>query len=111
MNEYTPDGWFLLKLETPDGEIIYKLFASKSGGYLDRDYWRINSGITKVVEDNNYYYFYGYSGSVYKCHKRNNHISAYNCFTLNSILEKPNVEEVSIEQLKESGIEWEILDE
>ena len=62
----TPDKWVVIKI--PDGE--HKVFASFAGGYLDGDRWRLNSGITKVEEYEDYYYFFGYSGSCYKCHKK-----------------------------------------
>ena len=60
----TPDKWVVIKV--PDG---HKIFASWAGGYLDGDRWRLNSGIEKVEEDDKYYYFFGYSGSCYKCRK------------------------------------------
>jgi len=65
---YTPDNWVILKINY-DTKIFYKILAGWSGGYLDGDSWRMNSGITKVEVDGNYYLFHGSSGSVYKCHK------------------------------------------
>jgi hypothetical protein len=47
----------------------YKVFGAWRGGYLDGDRWKMNSGITRVEEDEDYYYFYGHSGSCYQCHK------------------------------------------
>lgn len=61
----TPDRWVILKLSGP----LYKVLASWEGGYLFEDLWRINSGITKCKEEDNYFLFYGHSGSVYRCHK------------------------------------------
>jgi hypothetical protein len=58
-----------LKLESP-GTTTYKVLGSWSGGYLHGDSWKLNSGVVKIVEDDEYYYFHGFSGSVYKCHKR-----------------------------------------
>ena len=69
MSEYTPDKWVVVKLTTPTQGTIYKAIGGWSGGYLDGDSWRINSGVVKVTEDKNYYYFIGHSGSVYKCSK------------------------------------------
>ena len=40
------------------------------GGYLDGDRWKMNSGISRVEEQEGYYYFFGYSGSCYKCSKK-----------------------------------------
>ena len=47
----------------------YRLLVGSSGGYLDGDSWRVNSGITEVNETDNYYYFKGSSGSEYRCSK------------------------------------------
>jgi len=63
-----PDGWVVVKLKT-DGNDYYKLFVSWNGGYSDGDMWRMNSGITKVEFEGDFYYIYGQSGSRYKCHK------------------------------------------
>ncbi len=68
MSEYTPDNWVVLKINNGE-ETIYKVLAGWSGGYLDGDNWRLNSGITSVKEDEGYLYFYGSSGSCYQCHK------------------------------------------
>lgn len=69
MNEYNPDNWVVLKLNN-EGETLYKVLAGWSGGYLDGDSWRMNSGITEVKADSDgYLFFYGSSGSCYQCHK------------------------------------------
>lgn len=64
---YTPDNWVILKLPTLKDE--YKVLAGWSGGYLEGDMWRFNSGISKIDEKEDYYNIHGYSGSVYKCYK------------------------------------------
>ena len=49
---YTPDNWVVLKLKPGKGaHPIYKVLAGWSGGYLDGDSWRMNSGISKVTEN------------------------------------------------------------
>ena len=53
---YTPDKWVMLKF-THGGQDVYKILASFYGGYLDGDSWKLNSGVTKVEEDDKYYYF------------------------------------------------------
>jgi hypothetical protein len=65
---YTPDRWIIIKFRTPDWNGL-KVLAGWSGSYLEGRSWKLNSGITKVEEDNLFYYFYGYSGSVYRCDK------------------------------------------
>ena len=67
-NKYKPDNWVIIEI-TVDDETYYKVLAGWSGGYLDGDSWRMNSGIVSVEEDDEYYYFKGFSGSVYKCRK------------------------------------------
>lgn len=65
--EYFPDRWLLIKLPDDNG---YKVLGAWIGGYMHGDAWRLNSGVTKVEETEEFYYFYGHSGSVYKCLKQ-----------------------------------------
>lgn len=65
--EYTPDNWVILKIKGDDPH--YRILAGWSGGYTTGDSWRMNSGITRVEEDKEYFHFYGSSGSCYHCHK------------------------------------------
>jgi hypothetical protein len=64
---YTPDNWVVIKLKGDDPH--YRVLAGWSGGYATGDSWRLNSGITKVEEDEWYYYFHGSTGSIYECFK------------------------------------------
>lgn len=68
MSEYTPDNWVVLKIDH-EGKTLYKVLAGWSGGYLDGDSWQLNSGIVRVVEQEDYWEFYGNSGSCYNCYK------------------------------------------
>ena len=61
----SPNKWVIVKI----GE-YYKVFGTWAGGYLDGDRWKMNSGIESVKSDDDFYYFIGYSGSCYKCHKK-----------------------------------------
>jgi hypothetical protein len=67
MSNYNPDNWVVIKLTGEDPH--YRVLAGWSGGYTTGDSWRMNSGITKVEEDEAFYYFYGSSGSSYRCCK------------------------------------------
>ena len=84
MSEYTPDNWVVLKIKEGKGTFpFYKVLGGWSGGYLGGDSWRMNSGVTQVKEDGDYYEFYGESGSCYRCHKevyglRMNNAGVYN---------------------------------
>jgi hypothetical protein len=64
-----PFKWVIVKIENND-ETHYKVFASWLGGYLNGDSWKINSGIKSIEEDEDNYYFIGFSDSVYKCDKK-----------------------------------------
>ena len=65
---YTPEEWVLVKISGPQPH--YRVFGSWRGGYLSGDSWRMNSGVTSVKEVDDYYEFYGKSGSCYRCHKK-----------------------------------------
>lgn len=81
----TPERWVILKLSNNN----YKVFGTWAGGYLDGDRWKLNSGINKVEEDENFYYFIGFSGSCYKCHKKGYGIkTSYGLAILNKIIEQ-----------------------
>jgi hypothetical protein len=67
MSEYTPHNWVVLKIHGAG----YKVFGGWSGGYLDGDSWRMNSGITRAYEQDGMLVFEGYSGSRYTVHPEN----------------------------------------
>jgi hypothetical protein len=66
-NSYSPDNWVVIHLKGDDPH--YRILAGWSGGYLDGDSWRMNSGITNVEEDQDAFRFRGTTGSWYKCYK------------------------------------------
>lgn len=83
----TPEKWVIVEL--PNNE--YKVFGTWSGGYLNGDRWKLNSGIEKVEEDENYYYFIGYSKSCYKCDKKSyGFVTNYGLSVLKGLIEKTN---------------------
>jgi len=86
MSEYKPDNWVILKIK--EGKYdrgFYKVLAGWSGGYLDGDAWRMNSGITRVVEKPKHWEFYGSSGSVYKCYRKGYRLTMANAGVYNSL--------------------------
>lgn len=83
---YSPDRWLVIKINGTNPH--YRVFASWYGGYLGSDSWRMNSGITRVTEDDDFYYFHGSSGSVYNCYKNCYGISGYGSDVLNNYIEK-----------------------
>lgn len=67
---YFPDNWVVVKIKDGSaGKQLYKVLGGWSGGYLDGDSWRMNSGICKVTEEGDHLKFWGFSGSCYVCHK------------------------------------------
>ena len=69
MGYYTPDNWVIIKIKGDDPH--YRVLAGWSGGYLDGDSWRMNSGITRVEKGSTTWKFYGSSGSCYECGMHN----------------------------------------
>lgn len=93
MNEYYPDNWVVLKIK--QGKLdsgFYKVLAGWSGGYLDGDSWRMNSGISKVTENGDYFEFWGYSGSCYVCHKDSYGLRMNNAGVYNALKEQEGFE-------------------
>ena len=64
---YFPDNWVVIKYKDDDPH--YRILAGWSGGYMDGDSWRMNSGITRVEVTEDSFLFYGASGSCYECIK------------------------------------------
>ena len=93
-HEYYPDGWRLILI---DNQVI-KLFSSWSGGYLDGNSWRLNSGCTKIEPTEYGYDVHGYSGSIYSIHKHQGNLNAYSSSVYAKILAQEGVEEVSVER-------------
>jgi len=63
---YKPDNWVIIKLKGNDPH--YRVLAGWSGGYLNGNSWRLNSGITHHEFDGDYWYFKGSTNSCYKCY-------------------------------------------
>jgi len=96
----TPEKWVILKIRNE----YYKVFGTWKGGYLGSDRWKLNSGIKKVEQDEDYYYFIGFSGSCYKCYKKGyGTATSFGFAILNEIIEKGNGE---IELMKYAD-DWE----
>lgn len=76
MTDYYPDRWVVIKIDYDD-EVIYKVFGSWQGGFLNGDSWRMNSGVKSVSLDVDFLLFKGFSGSTYYCHKDSYGMTAY----------------------------------
>lgn len=76
MNTYTPDTWVVLEFDAPNLETpTRKVFAGWYGGFAGANTWKLNSGIVKTRKVGKYWEFDGYSGSVYRCHEDQYHLS------------------------------------
>ena len=76
MREYVPDVWVVLEFTAPQLEKpLQKLFAGWYGGFTGSNSWKLNSGVTAVRRDGDWWEFDGHSGSTYRCHKNNYHMS------------------------------------
>lgn len=81
----SPERWVIIKLPNS----YYKVFGTWAGSYLDGNRWKLNSGISKVEQDENFYYFIGFSGSCYKCSKKGyGTATSYGLGVLNKIIER-----------------------
>lgn len=93
MSDYYPDRWVVINI-IPDKELHpesqqhYRVFASWNGGFVSGDSWRMNSGIESVEEDDEFFHFFGTSGSVYHCRKGNYGLNFYANNVLNSTIKK-----------------------
>ena len=98
----TPDFWVVIKINNE----FYKVFATWIGGYSDGDAWKVNSGISKVTEDEGNYYFHGKSGSVYKCSKKGYKVgTSYTGGVLYSMIEQAKERDVDV-QIMPSDTDW-----
>ena len=88
---YYPDRWLIIKIN----EDIYKVFATWFGSYLQSDSWKMNSGIIKLEEDEKFYNFYGYSGSVYSCRKTSYGSTSFGYDVLSHFKAKINESEIT----------------
>ena len=107
---YSPNAYRVILIDTPTGQLA-KLFASWSAGYLDGDSWRLNSGTEVIIEEQNNYFFYGFSGSIYKLNKyTQGHLTSYSAGIYNRILRQEGVREITVQQainiLKGEQIEY-----
>lgn len=117
MSQYTPNTWVVLKLtqhiktgNTGYGrkeQVLYKVLAGWSGGYLDGNSWRMNSGITEVTEADSYYEFHGSSGSRYQCFKESYRLSMSTVGMYKELKDRfDDGVEIMPENTKWSEIDW-----
>jgi hypothetical protein len=98
MSDYTPDRWTVIRIHT-SGEVIYKVFASWSGGYAGSDSWKLNSGITRATLVKDRWEFDGSSGSVYSCHKDAYGTNGYGGVVLSNLINNAEKQGIQIDVL------------
>lgn len=101
MANYTPDKWVVIKLSSQDSS-YYKVFACWYGGFAGNDSWKMNSGITSIIEYDTYYVFAGSSGSTYTCSKDTYGTHFYGQAILLDIIRHAGNAGVNIEVLNET---------
>lgn len=99
-----PDKWVVIKIKT-GSDINYKVFGIWLGGYLDGDYWRLNSGITKAQVQGDYIDFHGHSGSCYQCHVKDYGLNGFGSSIINSFIDKAAKAGHSIE-IMDKDTDW-----
>jgi hypothetical protein len=101
MSDYNPDKWVVVKITGKDTPPVHKVFACWSGGYAGSDSWKLNSGITKVTDKDDYFFFDGYSGSVYACRKGSYGTNIYGHGILNNLIDRIEKADGKVEILPE----------
>lgn len=104
VDDYTPDIWVILKIDGDDPH--YRVLGGWYGGYLDPDSWRLNSGITKHDFDGDYWYFYGSSGSCYKCYVDSYRMNTVTGGVYKQLREKWNVSLLEDQEWVKEDWDW-----
>jgi hypothetical protein len=105
--EYIPEEWVMVKITGTDPH--YRIFGSWRGGYAYGDSWKLNSGVVKVEEDDDFYLFHGHSGSRYLCSKKRYGIgSPYNYGVIGHYCENSDGKMFVIEDMPDniSEMDW-----
>jgi hypothetical protein len=102
MSDYNPDKWMVIKITGKDLPSVHKVFACWAGGYLDGDSWKLNSGITKVTDKGDYFFFDGSSGSTYACRKGMYGATGYGYDVLKNLIDKIEQADGAVEILSEN---------
>lgn len=98
---YKPNYWQVVKITSTEGKILYKVFATWVGGYVEGDSWKLNSGIETVKVKEKTIEFSGYSESVYECllDEGSYRTSMYTQSVLDSMVKKADLIGAKIEVL------------
>lgn len=112
MSDYIPDRWVILKITGDDEdkkETVYKVLGAWFGGYFSGDSWRLNSGITSVVDNGPTLTFHGHSGSTYLCSKQVYGTHSMSCDVVQKMAEMGKARGRQVEVLSEEeaiSLKW-----
>ena len=95
-----PDKWCLVRID----DELTKVMATWSGGYLDGDRWKLNSGIKEVKSTEDSFLITGYSGLIYECRKSAYGINTYGAAVLKGAELSPMKECAALRMLKSYNI-------
>lgn len=98
-NEYTPDHWVLVQLESPKYKTT-KILSGWYGGYLNADTWRLSSGVSSIEDHDTHYIIRNESGSVYTCRKSSEGFTGLSGSIYNGWLEQSKTRGISIKTIE-----------
>jgi len=103
MSNYNPDVWVIIELSGSEVPETYcRVLAGWYGGFAGSDSWKASSGITKIVDKDQYWEIHNHSGSIYNCHKNTEKLSGYTSSILNQFVsssdDKISVRQITIEE-------------
>jgi len=102
------DNWVIIKINGDDPH--YRVLTGTSGGFGTGDSWRMNSGITAVREDADYFYFAGSSGSEYECHKDSYCLRMNNAHIWTQMQKKNKEKGEEIYEMMPEDVDWTAVD-
>lgn len=102
MSEYFPDVWVVVelsgsKIQAPNN-CYHRILAGWYGGFVGADSWKLNSGVEKIIEQDDHYEVHGSSGSIYYCGKHCEKTNRYTQGILENFV-KNNSDEFSMKRV------------
>ena len=95
--DYAPDVWVIVEISGSkvENSPYHRVLAGWYGGFTGSDEWKMNSGITQIIDKGNWYEIHGHSGSIYNCNKQVERLSSYTGSIFSSYAEK-NCDDMSL---------------
>jgi len=86
-----PQEWVIVRIKERNNEPKYKVFATWRESIENPSNWRLSTDIDRFSEDDDFYYFGGCMGSIYKCSKKSTHYTTGSDYTTHVLYEMINV--------------------